>query len=355
MKPIHILFNAWADRNSVNAQNLNARDVAVRLDPKRFVVSMFCQNEPDPRLVGRSNIRLIRIPKRLGSFKILHHMLGHYDALFYLRIGRADLAYRWLRGKGCGAKAIITPVESPVNVLDDYPRYVRRYYDEMLRIADAAIANSQYVADTVKERYKVDLPVIYSGVDVNYFGSLSSKCQQREVSVRVMFAGTLQERKHPELVLDAAGRWPDVEFVVIGDGPLKSLLMHRITAERLTNVCLMSTKEYSEYAELLATSDIFFFPSRVEGLAKVLLEAAACGIPALVFDDYQTPSVVDGVTGFQVKTFEEMMSRLKLLIEGKDLRLKIGRAAKEYVKKFDWEVIVKQWEDVFEKTIKRKT
>jgi glycosyltransferase involved in cell wall biosynthesis len=139
----------------------------------------------------------------------------------------------------------------------------------------------------------------------------------------------------------------------MGDGPLKALLMHRITTERLTNVSLISTKEYSEYAEVLATSDVFLFPSRVEGLAKVLLEAAACGIPALVFDDYHAPTVVDGVTGFQVKTFEEMMSRLQLLIEGRDLRVKFGTAAKEHIKKFDWGVIVKQWEDVFERTIKR--
>jgi glycosyltransferase involved in cell wall biosynthesis len=354
MKPLHILFNAWADRNSVNAQNLNARDIAVRLDPMKFVVSMFCQKEPDPRLVERSNIHLIRIRKRLGSLTILHHMLSHYDAIFYLRFGRADSAYRWLRGKGFGTKPIITPIESPVNVLDNYPQYIRRYYDEAFRISDLAVANSEYVHKTVRDRYGIKIPIVYSGVDVEFFRNLASESVHREGPLRVMFAGSFQERKHPELVLDGAGRWPGVEFVVMGDGPLKSLLTQRITAERLTNVSLISTKEYSEYAKLLATSDIFFFPSRVEGLGKVLLEAAACGIPALVFDDYRTPAVVDGLTGFQVKTFEEMMSRLQQVIEERDLRLKMGRTAKEHVRKFDWEVIVKQWEDVFEKTIKRK-
>ena len=354
MKPIHILFNAWADRRSANAQNLNARDIAVRLDPARFSVSMFCQKEPDPRLVGRSNIHLIRIPKRMGSLTILRHLLNEYDAIFYLRFSRADSIYRWIRGKGLGSKPIITPIESPVNVLDNYPGYVRRYYDEMFKIADVAVANSQYVADTVKERYGVDVPVIYSGVDVKYFGSLPSEHPHQEVPVRVMFAGSFQERKHPELVLDAASQWPNVEFVVMGDGPLKPLLVKRITEENLSNVSLVPTKEYSEYAKLLAKADIFFFPSRVEGLGKVLLEAAACGIPILAFDDYRTPAVVDGLTGFQVKTFEEMMSRLQQLVEDRDLRLKMGMTAKEHARKFDWDIIVKQWEDVFEKTIPRE-
>jgi glycosyltransferase involved in cell wall biosynthesis len=174
---------------------------------------------------------------------------------------------------------------------------------------------------------------------------------RREGPLRVMFAGSFQERKHPELVLDAAVQWPGVEFVVIGDGPLKPLLMTRVREEKLSNVFLLSTKEYSEYAKLLATADIFFFPSRVEGLGKVLLEAASCGIPILVFDDYETPIVVDDVTGFKVKTFEEMLKRLKELIEDKELRLKMGSAAAEHVKRFDWNHIARQWERVFAQTV----
>jgi glycosyltransferase involved in cell wall biosynthesis len=123
--------------------------------------------------------------------------------------------------------------------------------------------------------------------------------------------------------------------------------MQRITQEKLSNVSLVSTKEYVEYAKLLATSDIFFFPSRIEGLGKVLLEAASCGIPSLVFDDYESPIVLHEVTGFKVKTFEEMLRRLRELIEDKGLRLKMGSAAKEHVKQFDWNPIVKHWEQVF--------
>jgi len=33
------------------------------------------------------------------------------------------------------------------------------------------------------------------------------------------------------------------------------------------------------------------------------------------FRDYKTPSVADGVTGFQVETFEQMLDRLQLLTQ----------------------------------------
>ncbi len=353
MRMLRILFNAWADRKSVNAQNLNARDIAVRLDPRKFSVSLFYQTAPDSRLTNRENISLIRVPERLGSLLMLSQMMGRYDAIFYTRLSRADSIYRWLRLKRRSGKAIIAPVESQLDTLDTpmYSESVRRFYDELMRIADIVVANAPYVAQTIEQRYGVQVPVIYSGVDVEYFQKLATQRPSREKKLRIMFAGSFQERKHPELVVEAACHWPNVEFILIGDGPLKPQLVERISEYNMSNVTLLATKEYAEYAKLLATADIFLFPSRVEGLPKVTLEAAAAGIPIIVFDDYKTPSVIDGVTGFQVRTFKEMKDRLRLLIENQDLRSKMGAAGAEHAKKFDWGVIVKQWEDVFEKAI----
>jgi glycosyltransferase involved in cell wall biosynthesis len=357
MRPLRILFNAWADRNDVNAQNLNARDIATRLNPSKFFISLFYQKTPDPRLTNKNNIFLIRVQRRLGSLVMLRHMLGRYDAIFYMRSSRADRMYRWVQLKFRDSKAIIAPIESQLDVLDStyYAPSVYRFYDEVVRISDRIVANSPYVAQTIKERYGIQASVIYSGVDADYFRRLSSERPYQEKNLRVMFAGSFQERKHPELVLEAARRWPDLEFLLMGSGPMKPLLIDRIVKEKLSNVSIIPTMEYPEYAKLLVTADIFLFPSRIEGLPKVTLEAAASGTPILVFDDYQTPSVINGVTGFQVKTFEEMLDRLRQLIENRDLRLKMGAAAVEHAKKFDWDVIVPQWEEMFEKAITKRS
>jgi hypothetical protein len=52
-----------------------------------------------------------------------------------------------------------------------------------------------------------------------------------------------------------------------------------------------------------------------------------------VFRDYQTPSVLDGVTGFQVNTLEEMLSRLVQLIADPVLRTTVGRNARKHAEK----------------------
>ena len=77
------------------------------------------------------------------------------------------------------------------------------------------------------------------------------------------------------------------------------------------------------------------------------LEAAATGLPCIVFRDYQTPSVMDGVTGFQVATTEEMMQTLATLISDRALRQRMGEAARKHMANFDWNVVARQWQKAY--------
>jgi glycosyltransferase involved in cell wall biosynthesis len=99
--------------------------------------------------------------------------------------------------------------------------------------------------------------------------------------------------------------------------------------------------------EIMRNSDIFLLPSRLEGIPKVTLEASATGLPCIVFRDYETPSVVDGITGFQVATLEDMMRALGKLIEDRSLRQRMGAAAREHMEKFDWNVVSRQWQSAY--------
>jgi glycosyltransferase involved in cell wall biosynthesis len=66
-----------------------------------------------------------------------------------------------------------------------------------------------------------------------------------------------------------------------------------------------------------------------------------------VFRDYETPSVIDGVTGFQVETVEEMMQALEKLIADSCLRERMGTAARKHIEKFDWDPVSKQWQSAY--------
>ena len=66
-----------------------------------------------------------------------------------------------------------------------------------------------------------------------------------------------------------------------------------------------------------------------------------------MFRDYETPSVIDGITGFQVTTLEDMMQALGKLIDDHSLRERMGAAARKHMEKFDWNVVSRQWQSAY--------
>ena len=113
MKPIRILVDSFADEDAFNAQMTSARDIMCRLDPARFHVSTFLSGQPDPRLIQRPGTRLIKLPKRRQTFRILHEFIwGKHDILFYLKTSPAAKLYLTLRRKWFDKRIVIGTVES---------------------------------------------------------------------------------------------------------------------------------------------------------------------------------------------------------------------------------------------------
>jgi glycosyltransferase involved in cell wall biosynthesis len=82
--------------------------------------------------------------------------------------------------------------------------------------------------------------------------------------------------------------------------------------------------------------DVFCLPSFREGLPMVLLNAAACEIPAVASRIYGcTDAVVDGETGFLFEAghIEQLSALLQKLALDQDLRLRAGKAARQRIEK----------------------
>ena len=100
MRLIRLLVDSFADEDGFNAQMTSARDIMSRLDPERFHVSTFSVGAPDPRLVHRPATRLIQLPQRRQTFRILREFIwGKHDILFYVKASPASRLYLSLRPK----------------------------------------------------------------------------------------------------------------------------------------------------------------------------------------------------------------------------------------------------------------
>jgi len=117
----------------------------------------------------------------------------------------------------------------------------------------------------------------------------------------LLYAGRLGKEKNLAFLLQAFDRLlaekPEAVLVVVGEGPELEAL-RRSTAER-PRVILPGCVDRRELAHYYALADLFVFPSVTDTFGMVVLEAQACGLPAVVSDKGGPQEIVlDGQTGF---------------------------------------------------------
>ena len=347
MDKVRLLFLPPVDADNTNAQSLTVREIALRLDPERLHSTLWYEREPDPRVRNRAGIRLLQLPSRGKSRRILSEMLGGYDIIAYVDYSPASYLFlhlpRFVRRR---AKAVFH-AEAPAAQIVNPSRTLRFLYEGTFPRCDFYTALTEFVAqDVYRALTKRVSHVLKLGVDTSLFTPPAGRMNSAPV---VLFAGTLVERKGPQYVLDAAVQFPDARFRLVGAGRegFEEVLRQRIIQSGLKNVTMEGPKTQSQMLDIMRESDIFLLPSRLEGIPKVTLEAAATGLPCIVFRDYETPSVVDGVTGFQAGTLDEMMRDLGKLIADSSLRRRMGAAARKHMEIFDWDLVSRQWQTAY--------
>jgi len=345
MTSIKLLVDSLADEGLTNAQMINAQEIVSRLNSDRFSVTMFMHGPPAEKIKSRPNTRLVQLPDRRQTIPILNRFLfGSQDILFYLKASPASQWYLRLKSVLPGRCVIASTIESQTDWKDETitPRTKRLIEQTVLR-SDCLFSNSEFVKRSLEVNYGLASEVVPTGVDVDFFTPNGNR--PPNLRPRVLFVGALRVFKGPHTVLDAARRYPQADFVIVGDGVLAQDL--RDQARSLANVMMPGSLGRAAVREEYRAADIFLFPSRWEGSPRVLMEAAASGLPVIARKDYEPESVIDGMTGFLATTDEDMLSRLGQLIGSPDLCRTMGQAGRSHAARFSWDVITLQWETIF--------
>ena len=350
MRQIRILVDSFADGAFLNAQMGNGREIICRLDPQRFHVSTFVLGTPDPRIAARESTRLIQLPQKRQTVRILSEFLfGAHDLLFYMKASPASRWYLSLRKKWQDRRITIGTIESQCDFqrVPDLSREAIRLWEQTILQCDRLFSNSVHVQGSLAREYGLRSEVIATGVDARFF--TPDWDRPRSQRPQVLFVGSLCHRKQPDFLLKAAARFPGADFVIVGSGPMVFELASKISDMGLRNVILAGPLFAAPLREKYRDADVFFFPSAFEGSPKVILEAAACGLPVIARNNYEPETVIHGETGFQAGSDEDLMASLELLLGNPDLRRKLGRAGRLHSLRFDWDVITAQWAEMFER------
>jgi glycosyltransferase involved in cell wall biosynthesis len=114
----------------------------------------------------------------------------------------------------------------------------------------------------------------------------------------------------------------------------------------------------SDIAEILSKTDIFVLPSHSEGLSNALMEAMASGCACIASDVGGNRYLIqNGVSGFLFPAGdrEALRSHMQRLIEDPVKRQSLGKAARERIEKmFSWEIVGKQYAQLFSECISQK-
>ena len=171
---------------------------------------------------------------------------------------------------------------------------------------------------------------------------------------RLIAVGRMEYQKNfPDLLRiwsRVAPTFPDWELHIYGDGWMLDGL--RRQAEEL-GVASQVTFEgaVSDMETAYASSSIYLMTSHFEGLPMVLLEAQSVGLPAVSYACSSGPRdiITDGEDGFLVPLYDEatFAERLSTLMRDEALRTCMGKAAEVASHRYDLEVIMPQWLELF--------
>ena len=210
--------------------------------------------------------------------------------------------------------------------------------------ADRVLVNSVWIKRQVEEAYHVDAKVCYPGADL---GVCDSGRGPRVEAPYILSTN----RHYPQKRLDwfvaclrgLADRGIRVNGVVTGRETRYTEHLRGL-AERLgVSGCVRFTGGVAaaELSSLYRGTSVYSYPSPQEDFGLGPLEAAAYGVPSVVWD-YAGPRevVVDGVTGYRARPYslDDYVEKHARLLGDDGLRARMGAAARRRVTElFTWE------------------
>ncbi|MBN1125377.1 MAG: glycosyltransferase [Sedimentisphaerales bacterium] len=247
----------------------------------------------------------------------------------------------------------------------DVTAYVRSFgddvYRELFQCGDLFTYNSNATGNKLKalgcpQESMVKLPM---GINLDRIPFRTRQIKAGE-PIHILSVGRLVEMKGREYAIRAVAqvskRFPDIQYKIIGDGPLREELEHLVTDLGVGDIIrFLGWVDDATLDQIYQSSDLFLHPSVVdsagnmEGQGLVLVEAQAYGLSVIATRHnafYET--VIDGVTGFLVeeRNVEELVKAMEQCFMESD-GIQMGTAGRRHAEQYDINKLNHQLSDIY--------
>lgn len=215
-----------------------------------------------------------------------------------------------------------------------------------LRRAGCVMAVCERAADDLRSIGLQNVLVVPNAVDVEDIADFGTQRSARAdlcigAGPVVGTVSRLSPEKGVEYFIDAMPailkKCPDAQFLIIGDGPLKSKLRQKADSMGVLDFVTF-TGHKPDAVRLAKAMDIFVLPSLKENMPVALLEAMACGVSVVATDVGGVGEVLrgTGIAPIRPSSPDSIASAVILLLNNNSLRMKISNASIARMRDFEF-------------------
>ncbi|MGM0411496.1 MAG: glycosyltransferase family 4 protein [Bacillota bacterium] len=362
IKVLHIitrLANGGADENTLYTIN--------GLDKNKYDIDLMIGEENDQEMIENlelsNNINLYKIDGLVRNISPFNEVKAFYNIYKVIKNNSYDLVHTHIAKAGvlgrlaakiAGVPTIVHGIHGitfpeTINPIKRYffkniEKFCGLFTDKFIPVGEDM--KNKYIKAGIgnREKYKT----IYSGMELEKFKNAANNSKDKirklksdlglnDKDIIIGNVSKIQERKGYKYYLQVAknisNEYDNVKFLIVGSGPHKDIIEKKVKSMNLSNIVIF-TGFRKDVEDVFSLFDIKVLTSLWEGLPRVIIQAAAVGKPIVTFNvDGAWEIVEDGKNGFIVpmKDVNMMTEKIKILINDKELRKKMGAYSKTKV------------------------
>lgn len=179
-------------------------------------------------------------------------------------------------------------------------KYTKWFFSNMDRIL---VPTEEYINILSERGFDFgSMELFKRGIETSFFNPKLLEERQDQI-IRLLYVGRISKDKNIDFLIEVfdliQSSTKNVMLNIVGDGPyLLDLVRKHGTKPQLF---FLGKKEYADLPELYSRHDLILFPSISDTFGMVVLEAQACGLPAIVSNIGGPKEIInEGNTGFSL-------------------------------------------------------
>lgn len=284
-----------------------------------------------------SNIRFIKVDgftreielfNDIKAFKFIGKIVKEiHPDLIHLHSTKAGILGRW--AINCNKYNVLYSPHAYSFLMMNCSSFKRSIYRWIEKISDKkgcltiADIEGEFEASKQVTKNAICIPNGIDTMEMDEIISQAEKIKTDRQRTTICMLGKVVPQKNPELFNKIAKKFPDIDFVWIGAGPLEEKLDS-------PNIEITGWLTRVRATARIMESDIFLFPSAWESLSIALLEAMYIGKPCVVSRvDGNRDVIRPNYNGYVCDTKEEYLFAISDLLGNKKKAEQYGKQARQ--------------------------